>query len=177
MQFAVKIAVSLALVLCASAVSSDNGGAVFSVLSDSERQRVEPVLSESYFKNGFPRRYLRHRLVRIDTEQLQYLLDSDWRANDEGKTTQGVVLGLFNDLNVRVTVDLMIRNESHGATSYIGRQKSDQPGVTSFDSFFHDSGLFKAVVRTEDASYLIENALDNTYFVILAQSPMDHAFD
>ncbi len=177
MKLALRYCASVALFLSASVAASEDQEGVFAALSEAERHRVEPTLADGYFQKGFPSRYLRHRLVRVQKDRLKFLLDSDLDARSEGKATQGVALNLFDDLVVRIAVDQTIRNEFHGATAYYGRGASGRPAATGFNCYFHDSGYFKAVVHTEAATYLIENALDNTYFVILAQKPIDHPFD
>ena len=47
-------------------------------VTDTEQVSLEPTLESSHFKNGLPSRYLRHRIVRIDTARLKAQLQKDW---------------------------------------------------------------------------------------------------
>ena len=178
--FKVTLLVVLTAILASSSATASGEGnrtSAFSVISDSEKHLLEPTFNSVYFKKGLPRRHLRHRLVRIDTEELRSQLQKDWEAKEAGEATLGVRIPLFDDLIVSVKVDQMIRPDFHGMTAYLGRLATDRIGTGSFSSFFTDDGQLKAVVHTDDASYLIEYVRDFDHYVVLAQKPLDLDFD
>ena len=156
--------------------NENNSGEAFGVLNDDERHNIEPALQQTHFKNGYPRLYRRHRVLKIDTETFRLQLLNDWTAREEGLRTNGVAIPLFEDQVISVEVDSWI-DGGLGVTSGYGKPHNSDPFRGNFEAHFSNDGRLEASINIEGASFLISYVRDYEHYLILEMEPFDGPID
>jgi hypothetical protein len=172
------LAVYFALLILSFATQADESSLeqTFTDLSNEELRVAEPVLKEQNFSDGYPESYRRQRLVKIDTHRLKKELSQDWSARQEGATTNGVVIPLFQDTQIFVQVDTWITDDA-GFTSGYGRALDEKAMWESFDANFSVDGRLWAAIRLLDSTFVISSIGDPEYYVVTEQEPFSGAID
>ena len=173
-----RSAVFLVLLTLAVGIQADDSVLEqwFANLSEEELQSIEPTLREQHFREGYPRLYRRHRVVKIDTQAFRIQLLNDWNARQEGASTDGLAIPLFEDRQVSVEIDKWIVNE-RGLTSGYGRPLGEGAIQESFVAHFFDDGRLDASIRIDDAVFSISYVRDYEHYLIMEMEPFMGAFD
>ena len=148
----------------------------FSSLSDEELKLIEPSVNEQYFRSGMPRLYRRHRVVKIDTVVFRESLEQDAALRVEGVQTLGVLVPLFDDLLISVSVDSW-RTDGRGFAAGFGRPLPHDSIADNFEAYFNEEGRLSAAIKTQNFAVVISQVRDSQHYVILEMDPFTGAFD
>ena len=131
-----------------------------------ELARVKPVVDDKFFANGKPQLYSRHRVLAVNVNELKDQLQSAAGGQTSTTNQRLVPIPLFDDQVISVDVQSWSEGSFNSSSVYgEGVAKDGSRRHVSFN-FFQDGSMF-AGLSTPQKQYVIVEASENTYYVIM----------
>lgn len=151
--------------------STERPKEIFMPVDEQVLRRLAPSIDEKLEHGVTPMGYLSHRIVEIDTEELQRALRRSLQASSQGKPEIPVSVPVLANRSVDVVITQWTEG-NFGIHIAWGSVASLTTGRLSRFRF-NSTGKMQAVIKTSERNYLIEAAPLPPYYVIYESKIVD----
>lgn len=138
----------------------------FSAATEVEVTRLAPAIRAKYFENGDPQYYLRHEVLKIDTEAFQSQIKAALSVEQNSGNRSEISVPLLSDVTVVIGVNSWIENPL-GIMSLDGTVESSQ-SPSSYSTFqFRSDGRMSGIVNIDGGGFVIDPIGEPPYYLVM----------
>jgi len=151
---------------------TSNVNPAFSDVGPAVSERLEPYISEKFFRHGTPKKYIQHRIIEIDSETLKSQLESSAGHWNQNGALTAVRLPLFDGQVVDVAIKSFHGSNqgfysASGTTDFTESGSEPQNSDSEVRITFGYLGEISGTINAVDRGYIISSAGGSPNYVVM----------